>query len=322
MAIVGTDENDTFFARFRSGFPQPDNAAYVPVDGRGGTDRIIVQTNGVRIDANILTNVEVIDASGVNDFEIHGTKSYDLSSYQLLNVFMLRLGGLNETLVGSGGDDRIMVSRNSSFFGGGGDDTFFYRFGQSPALVAGGSGQDRIVAESNGAMIDWTKVSGIEIVDAAGKSNLTIVGTNGSDTLDFSGVTLAGVKHIDAGGGNDVIVGSAGSDRIFLGDGNDTISGGGGSDVFVLDYASSFDGVETDHIADFASGDNIEMGRIAYSSIAFLVANAFDGSKNAVRYDIGAAGTTVYFDLNGDKIADDILVFDNGYVPLAGDFVL
>ena len=70
-----------------------------------------------------------------------------------------------------------------------------------------------------------------------------IDGTSGNNTLDFSGTELVGFSKVDAGGGNDLVVGSptAGAITYYGGAGNDTpvsgsaadkLQGDSGNDVF------------------------------------------------------------------------------------------
>jgi uncharacterized delta-60 repeat protein len=65
-------------------------------------------------------------------------------------------------------------------------------------------------------------------------ANVTMLGTNGADTLvgqAFLGIDFDDVIH--GLGGDDVIDGLGGNDIICGGDGNDTLSGGTGSDVLI-----------------------------------------------------------------------------------------
>lgn len=57
----------------------------------------------------------------------------------------------------------------------------------------------------------------------------TITGTSDADTIDCSGASTG--HTINAGGGDDIIIGSAFADIISGGGSNDEISGGGGDDI-------------------------------------------------------------------------------------------
>ncbi|TNC97577.1 MAG: putative Ca2+-binding hemolysin, partial [Rhodocyclaceae bacterium] len=59
-------------------------------------------------------------------------------------------------------------------------------------------------------------------------------GTASSDTLNFSTSNFIGVPLIDAGAGNDNVIGSAGNDIIAGGAGTDNLNGNAGDDVFLV----------------------------------------------------------------------------------------
>ncbi|TCK98981.1 VCBS repeat-containing protein [Shimia isoporae] len=66
----------------------------------------------------------------------------------------------------------------------------------------------------------------------------TVTGTDFDDILDLSGVLTA--HRINAGNGNDIVLGGLGNDRINAGDGNDTVLGAAGNDTIFGN-----DGVDT-----------------------------------------------------------------------------
>ncbi|MBL7005308.1 MAG: hypothetical protein ISR69_14915 [Gammaproteobacteria bacterium] len=74
----------------------------------------------------------------------------------------------------------------------------------------------------------------IELIDGGAGTNY-IVGTNASDTLDFSSTLLTNIAAIKGEQGNDNITGSEGSDVIIGGEGNDKLRGGGGNDTFIVE---------------------------------------------------------------------------------------
>ena len=103
---------------------------------------------------------------------------------------------------------------------------------QNAAQNTGGAGSDTLI--------------GIE--------NLT--GGSGNDTLTGSSSN----NVINGGSGNDTINGGGGHDRIIGGAGRDILTGGTGNDTFVIDVAAS--GLAAaDLITDFASGDQLDIGR-------------------------------------------------------------
>ena len=132
-------------------------------------------------------------------------------------------------------------------------------------------GVDRILATDDGTVIGlidgFGTNSGIETIAAAGNQDVTIGGTNGSETWDFSQVRLSGIQwinsldghdvitandqnnRIDAGAGHDIVDAGAGNDTIIGKEGNDILNGGDGKDR--LDGGSGFD------ILDGGNGDDI-----------------------------------------------------------------
>ncbi len=133
---------------------------------------------------------------------------------------------------------------------------------------------------------------------------MRLVGDWSSANYDFTGVGFVGSTIvIDAGGGNDAVVGSAQADAIAGGQGDDTLDGAGGSDTYRVsgNLASGFAG--TDRYADsgtqgvdtiVAHGAAVDIGIAAISGIEVIDASAATGlvrvvgSCNADRLDFGA----------------------------------
>ena len=99
----------------------------------------------------------------------------------------------------------------------------------------GASGTDRIVAVGSGDVDIGLKnfsaaSSGIESIDATGVAGTArLFGSYSADKLDFRGVSLLGSNFlIEGGGGNDTLVGSSATDKLFGGSGNDVLVGASG----------------------------------------------------------------------------------------------
>lgn len=157
----------------------------------------------------------------------------------------------NDTINGGGGDDILT--------GGTGDDVF-----QVSALGGfdsydGGDGVDAIVATAKNVAIGITSITGVESISAKGFDGVTVTGTTGDDTLDFSNITLTGIKSINGLAGSDALTGSAGSDVLSGGAGTDTLTGGAGDDIF-RDKIADLTG---DTITDLSSGDKIDVTNLA-----------------------------------------------------------
>ncbi|WP_310476042.1 calcium-binding protein [Sandarakinorhabdus sp.] len=214
-------------------------------------------------------------------------------------------GAGSDTVNGNNGNDTIVAGSGNDFlFGDGGDDTFLVVGNGGLDAYDGGTGIDTIKAGSNGARIGIASMTGVEIIDADGRINVTIGGSPEIDTLDFSLVQLIGIKSINAGAQGDTIIGSAGADTIiglggndFLNGGNgddiitgglglDTLSGGAGADIF-RDGVKNFAG---DTITDFAAED-----RLHFTNIANPAAATFAFANNVLTVDPDGVGALKAF---------------------------
>ena len=210
-------------------------------------------------------------------------------------------GTLADTLIGSSvanlfrgneGDDTINA--------GGGDDVIEIRGDRDGYdAVDGGSGNDTIRAVANFATMGLRSVANVETITAAGFSGVTIRGSFGNDSLDFSGTTLVGIGSIDAAGGNDTINGSASADLIMAGSGNDVINAGGGDDVVQFDgTGSGFDAVDGGGGNDVirASSNNTRIGLTSVANVETITANGYSGV-----YISGSSGADT-LDLTGSTL--------------------
>ena len=113
-------------------------------------------------------------------------------------------------------------------------------------LGAHGSG---VTAVFHGLTYTVAQVQNVE--DATGsRYDDTIIGTNGSNTLDGGG----GNDYLYGLGGIDVLLGGAGTDRLYGGDQDDTLFGGIGND-----YLNGGNGVDTVSYADADRGDGLDI---------------------------------------------------------------
>jgi Ca2+-binding RTX toxin-like protein len=104
---------------------------------------------------------------------------------------------------------------------------------------------------------DFGPDNGIEAIQANGADNVTVEGDSRSNTLDFSQTETDGVT-LDAGQGDDTVVGNEGDNTIRGGDGDDVLTGGSGEDTFVFERFDRGD----DTISDFDPGaDRLQVGR-------------------------------------------------------------
>jgi Ca2+-binding RTX toxin-like protein len=154
-------------------------------------------------------------------------------------------GGGTPTIIGTSGRDRLTGTDGHDIFDAmGGNDRMDGRDGDDIFLAAGeagfdtyigGAGLDAIQGSAGDDVIGIAGqtglLSGIESIDGGAGFNILRL-TNGSNILDLSDVTVANINLIDAGGGHDTVIGSAGDDVIMAGGGRDRLFGNGGNDTF------------------------------------------------------------------------------------------
>jgi Ca2+-binding RTX toxin-like protein len=152
-----------------------------------------------------------------------------------------------------------------------------------------------------------------DLVSGAQRGDLFRVaelGTLAGDRISHEGSAVA--TYVNAGGGDDVViggmandflVGNLGNDTLRSGEGTDTMIGGVGADRFVF-----YSGDGNDTILDFAAGDLIDLKRldVAFADLTIMTAGGV---------------TTVGIDTDGDLSADMVLTLANGAAVAAGDFV-
>ncbi|MBT6362284.1 MAG: DUF4114 domain-containing protein, partial [Rhodospirillaceae bacterium] len=146
--------------------------------------------------------------------------------------------------------------------GDGGDSTVTID-GAAQGDISTGDGDDVVDVDAQSIGDDWSNLFEIDTGD--GSDQVTVTGDQGvteididtgegSDIINLDGNYSEAI--VDAGAGDDVIVGGSGDDVILAGDGDDLMSGGSGSDVLdggegtdtlqlsnsYDDYSISFDG--------------------------------------------------------------------------------
>ena len=130
----------------------------------------------------------------------------------------------NDILVGGDGDDIIR--------GGDGDDVIrLDAISEGFDTIDGGEGFDTILATQADTVIGIAALQNVERISGNGFANVSVAFGAGNDIINFNGIDLAGIAHIDAGAGNDNIEGGAGNDVINGQVGNDQLAGGSGADL-------------------------------------------------------------------------------------------
>ncbi|WP_135506815.1 Hint domain-containing protein [Roseovarius aestuariivivens] len=205
----------------------------------------------------------------------------------------------NDSLLGGAGDDVIDGGEdNDTIDGGSGADNITGGLGDDSIVLTDSFGNDTIDGseDAGDADIDILDTSalteGINVTFAADPENGTLVGGTSGDTVTFSNIetitytdqgdTVDGgasgqALDLNAGLGNDSLVGSAGNDTLTGDAGNDTLVGGVGADQL-------FGGLGDDEMY-LAEGDTADGG---------------DGDDLFVLGDLGEAGSSTITIVGGE----------------------
>ncbi len=193
-----------------------------------------------------VTNLAFVDGGAGNDI-ITGSDAW---------AGDLRGGAGNDVLTGGTDDDTLTGGAgNDILHGGGGNDTFVVSgTNDTHDVFDGGAGTDTL--QTNGPVT----VSGFDSVGDSievwtGTKNDQLTGTGADETFDLSNLTSVDhLTYLDAGSGNDTIIGSdawngdlrggAGNDTLRGGAGDDKLTGAAGVDLFVFTTGGGHDTIE------------------------------------------------------------------------------
>ncbi|WP_135075106.1 Ig-like domain-containing protein [Terasakiella sp. SH-1] len=209
LTVRGTDGKESW------NFTGADLQDGSKISTKGGNDTVYGSANS-----------ETIDAGSGNDYVSGGEGDDHI------------LGGSgNDRLDGNAGDDVITGGDGSDVLNGGsGSDTYVWNNGDDRDAYRdnGKDGQDTIVSTSqnfDGLQASFNaKSHGIEAIERDNGGDLTVRGTDGKESWNFTGADLQDGSKISTKGGNDTVYGSANSETIDAGSGNDYVSGGDGDD--------------------------------------------------------------------------------------------
>ena len=232
------------------------------------------------------------------------------------------VGDTDGQVGGSGGNDILIGGTgNDTLVGGGGQDTYRYDSGDGFDVIVEAAGEGNRLVFGAG-------ISSSIIIAATGPNDSLILRTgNGDDAvqvLNFGTTSHTGSHPIDsfefadgviltygqlaaaglaaAGGiGNDVLTGTAQSDRVFGGLGNDVINAGPGSDIVL--------GGTGNDLLEGDAGDDVLVGGAGNDQI-----NGGDGS-DTYRFNLGD-GVDFLLD-SGSSTDTDIVIFGHGIVSNA-----
>jgi len=275
------------------------------LDGWSGADTM---RGGLGDDVYIVQNTGdvVIEAKGQGFDEVQSSVSYALTGQYVEQLTLTgskdinALGNsLDNILVGNDGDNTLDGWTGADTMrGGAGDDVYVVQNAGDRAVEASGQGFDEVRSSVSyaltGQYIEKLTLTGSKDIDGLG------------NTLDNTLVGNDGDNELNGGKGADTIIGGLGAD---------VLTGGSGVDHFVFSSRLEADPYGPDRITDLSNSDVIDVSKIdadvtRSGDNAFTVVDAFSGRAGQImlRYDSGTAVTSIYFDVNGDRSADMLIV--------------
>ncbi len=324
LTVSGTDAADTIVVRQttqgvtlsangrQSSYA---NVARVVVNGRGGDDRIYVDTSAAGTGR---APIRAVLYGGAGNDLLVGGDGADLLDGGPGNDTLYGAAG-NDTLIGGAGADRL--------YGNAGNDFLYGNEGED--LLAGGAGNDFL---DGGAGGDWLY---------GNEGNDTALGGAGSDLLDGGAGNdqLFGNEGDDwliGGAGNDLLVGGAGDDRLDGSAGNDFFNGGGGFNVYRNDFTPAAVTAAVAAVADVRQGKSgtcvllASLSAVASSGVD-LAGRIKQTGVNQYTVPLFRPGTgwvqqTVYFDgtwTDADPMVADpgdawVLIYQRAYLQEMG----
>jgi Ca2+-binding RTX toxin-like protein len=264
-SISGTAGDDTFLVAYYEGFDI--------YNGGSGIDIIKALVNDTSIglagDFGASNSIEEISADGKTGVTVLGDNSNNNLNFTntiLTNVVVNGADG-NDTIIGNAQANIIRGGAgNDSLDGAAGDDTFLVSsYYEGFDIYNGGNGNDTIKALANytniGLTGDFGATNSIEEISADGKTDVTVLGDNSNNSLNFTNTILTNVV-VNGADGNDTIIGNAQANSIRGGTGNDSLDGAAGDDTFLVSsYYEGFDtyngGTGNDMIKALANYTNI-----------------------------------------------------------------
>ena len=275
-------------------------------DGDGmNLDLRAVWTGGQGVfNGGTVTNVEnILDLYGTNAADVlmvgDGViPQIDYYAYAAREIFfgqIIRGYRGDDTIVGSGGADKIYGDQGADkLSGGAGDDTIVM---DGDDTIDGGAGFDTLVFGAwwfrpvEALNIDlrptWegladAKIKNIERIGDAYGSDL-------ADRIIIGERYITGVG-INAGAGDDYIIGSGGNDGLEGWDGNDTLIGGSGNDVLLGgagdDFMDGGAGEDTVQLGGSSTDYSWSVGADGLVTVKDLRAVAYDGTDTLKNVEI------------------------------------
>ena len=322
------------------------------IDGRGGSDRLIVNAddhNAFSVTTGSVTYTLAGNVLSRSDGQLDTT----LTSVEIVEIF--DTSAANHTFTdttgplplipryihfGSGDDVLNVIGSVNADLGLGNNVINGSVSGTSDSVglyVDSSAGFVVVTDSGGGSLVSYTTAGGASTTQLNNVEYLSFVAVAGVGLrIDVSGSTAAS-RTLDESPYDDILIGSRGADGFSsfgttptsptlspnltdLSGGTDYKYGNGGADTY--DYAISLPTDFGDHIMDLDSDDILDFSYYAQVHLGpdpiFLGTGAFTGVERQIRYDKVDGKTYIYTDIDGNGVADGRVVIENG----AFDFVL
>jgi Ca2+-binding RTX toxin-like protein len=283
----------------RGGSATVANTVRIQLFGKGNSDTLsLIESSGALPRANIF-------GGGGND-TITGGSGADMLFGEGGDDTLNSRGGADFLFGGSGGDILVGGDADDQVFGESGVDRMIWNPGDDTDLNEGGSGVDTVevngagaseqfTVTANGARVRFDRLTAAPFaIDIGAVENLTLNMNGGDDSFSATGNIAALIKlTVDAGAGNDTVLGSNGVDLLLGGDGNDFIDGQQGNDTALMgDGADVFQW-------DPGDGSDVVEGQLGTDTMLF------NGSAGSEIFEMLANGERLRFTRNLGNIVMD-----------------
>ncbi|MBI2717513.1 MAG: cadherin domain-containing protein [Rhizobiales bacterium] len=314
------------------------------LNGGGGADLMI---GGIGDDHYVVDNVGdvVTELLGEGTDSVRSSITYTLTA----NVEQLTLAGSANISGAGNGAGNIIIGNSGAnvLYGYGAADRL--DGGAGADTLIGGTGNDVYIVDNVGDVVQENSgegtdsvYSGVSFTLSANVENLALTGAalvNGTGNELANAITGNGSNNVLSGlDGNDTLKGMSGNDTLDGGNGDDVINGGlgvdlltggAGNDTFVYSLVRDSGILSTtrDTIADFATGDHIDLSAID-ANLSVAGDQAFvldtDGSFSIGEIKLEVVGSDLLLSLNQDTdAAAELTVLLKNVTSLsASDFIL
>jgi Ca2+-binding RTX toxin-like protein len=259
------------------------------VEGQAGSDTMLFNGSNANENINLSANGSrarltrdvgniVMDTNGVEQVDVNALGGADT----------ITVGDLTGT-----GISQVNLDLASTPGSGTGD-------GQADTVILNGTNSaDNVQVAGAGTSFSVSGLPAFVAVSGSEGTNdqLAVNTLGGNDTINASALPAGVVQlTVDAGAGNDQIIGSQGADVLIGGDGNDSVNGGRGNDVAFLGAG------DDTFVWNPGDGSDTVEGQSGFDTMLFNGSNAsenIDISANGQRVRFFRDVANVTMDLNG-----------------------